>query len=110
MTATEHTVVLFLGVGILLLIATLIGMVLDRRAKAKGVISPTIENLNARIRAWWVMVAMMGIAVLLGGIAIIVLVAACSFLALREMLTLIQTRSADHFVLAGVFFIVLPAQ
>ena len=110
MTATEHTVVLFLGVGVLLLIATLIGMILDRRAKAKGVISPTIENLNARIRAWWVMVAMMGLAVLLGGIAIIVLVAICSFLALREMLTLIQTRSADHFVLAGVFFIVLPAQ
>ena len=110
MTATEHTIVLFVGIGVLLVIATAIGMVLDRRARTRGVISPTIENLNARIRAWWVMVAFMGVAVLLGGVAIIVLMAICSFLALREMLTLIQTRSADHFVLAGVFFIVLPAQ
>ena len=48
-------------------------------ARARGVISPTIENLNARIRAWWVMVAM-GVAAMLSGIAVIVLVAICSFL------------------------------
>lgn len=110
MTATEHTLVLFLGIGVLLVIATTIGLVLDRRGRARGAVSPTIENLNARIRAWWVMVAFMGVAVLLGGIAIIVLVGICSFLALREMLTLIHTRNGDHFALAGAFFIVLPAQ
>ena len=48
MTATEHTVMLFLGVGVLLLIASAIGFILHRRARARGVVSPTVENLNAR--------------------------------------------------------------
>ena len=40
---------LFAGIGALLLIASLIGFLLKRRAAEP---SPTIDNLNARIAAW----------------------------------------------------------
>ena len=102
-----HTLALFAGIGCILLLASIVGYVLDRRA---GGASATIENLNARIRAWWVMVALIGIAFAFGHTGVIVLFALCSFLALREFLTLIRTRRADHLAIAGAFFIVLPAQ
>ena len=44
----RHTLLLFAGIGALLLLASLIGFLLKRRA---GGPSPTIDNLNARIHA-----------------------------------------------------------
>jgi phosphatidate cytidylyltransferase len=110
MTTWEQTVALFGGIGALLVIASAVGFALDRKARRAGVVSATIENLNARIRAWWVMVVVATIAFMVGRIGIVVLGGLCSFLALREMLTLVQTRRGDHFAIAGAFFIVLPAQ
>jgi phosphatidate cytidylyltransferase len=103
-----HALALFTGILAFLAVASVIGWLLDRRAGPEG--SPGIDNLNARIRAWWVMVALMGAAFLLGKAGVILLFAFASFAALREFLTLTPTRRADHRTLFAMFFVVLPVQ
>jgi phosphatidate cytidylyltransferase len=97
------------GVLALLLVSSLIGWLLSLRATTdEGKV--TVRNLNARIRAWWMMVAVFGLAMATGGIGSIVLFALTSFLALREFITLTPTRSGDHRSLFWIFFIILPLQ
>jgi phosphatidate cytidylyltransferase len=109
MTAGEETLALFGGILAVLTAASLVGFVLARRQPADEP-SPVIENLNARIRAWWVMVALIGAAIALGKPGVIVLFALASFAALREFVTLTPTRRGDHYALAAAFFVVLPIQ
>ncbi|HEU5251225.1 MAG TPA: phosphatidate cytidylyltransferase [Thermoanaerobaculia bacterium] len=97
------------GVLALLVVASAIGAVLSRRAKTDAA-SATIANLNARIRAWWVMVAVFTIAVWTGEIGSIVLFALMSLLALREFVTLAPTRREDHRTLLWAFFVFTPLQ
>jgi phosphatidate cytidylyltransferase len=70
----------------------------------------TVENLNARINAWWGMVGLTALAFLAGNTGVTVLFAICSFAALREFLTLTNTKVADHWAIAAAAFIVLPVQ
>lgn len=102
-------VTLLVGLFGILVLASVIGYLLEKRLSPDGS-NPVIENLNDRIRAWWVMVAAMAIALIAGKIGVVVLFALCSFAALREFLTLTSTRRGDHWALAGAFFIVLPVQ
>lgn len=106
MIANHHAHMLFGGVLGVLLIASLIGYALHRRRPEDA----TIQNLNARIRAWWVMVALIAIAFAVGAGGVILLFVFASFAALREFLTLTPTRRGDHMALAASFFVVLPAQ
>jgi len=94
-------------VGGLLVLASLTGFLLARRA---GGPNPVIDNLNARITAWWGMVALMGLAFLAGRTGVVLLFALCSFAALREFLTLTRTGRADHWAMLAAFFVVLPVQ
>jgi phosphatidate cytidylyltransferase len=93
----------------LLAIASSVGWLLARRAhdekKAAGV-----ANLNARINAWWVMVAILAVAFLAGGTTTLVLFALASFFALREFITLTPSRPGDHLPLFLSFFVIIPAQ
>lgn len=107
MTAQADTIALFAGVLAALVLASAIGFALSRAPVAAG---PAVENLNARIKAWWAMVGLLGVAFALGETAVIVLFALASFTALREFLTLTPTRGGDHLALALAFFVVLPAQ
>lgn len=107
--ASPHLLTLLAAVGAILILATMIGQVLKRRIAPDGS-NPAIENLNARILAWWGMVALLGIAFLAGRAGVIVLFGFCSFAALREFLTLTARRRADHWGLAAGFFIILPLQ
>jgi phosphatidate cytidylyltransferase len=109
MTPLQQTYSLFFGVGIILVVASVVGFVLKWRV-ANDEPHPTIDNLNARIKAWWVMVIVIGIAFLAGRTGVILLFLFISFAALREFMTLTYTRSADYLALAAGFFIVLPAQ
>src|SRR6478735_3631761 len=93
------------GIMALLGVASLVGFLLEKHRP-----SETIRNLNARTRSWWVMVAVLGGALLLGRAAIIVLFAFLSFVALREFWTLAPSRRGDHRALFLSFFVVLPAQ
>lgn len=98
---------LLCGVGVLLTLATLTGWILQRRAKGDAS-RKVIENLNARIRAWWMMVAIFGVALMIGRIGSVVLFSLTSFLALREFITLTPTARGDHRTLFWAFFIILP--
>jgi phosphatidate cytidylyltransferase len=103
------TALLLVGVLVLLVIGTLAGIVLARSVKTEGG-RATVANLNARIRAWWVMVAVFAIAVGTGGVGSIVLFFLLSFLALREFMTLTPTARSDHAPLFWAFFILAPIQ
>ncbi|MGI9500931.1 MAG: phosphatidate cytidylyltransferase [Geminicoccaceae bacterium] len=102
-------VALFGGIGGILVLASAVGYLLQQRLSPDGSNS-VVENLNARIRAWWAMIILMGLAFLGGKAGVTILFAFCSFAALREFLTLTNTRRADHWALALTFFIVLPIQ
>lgn len=87
-------------------LASLIGYALKRSQP----LNPAIGNLNARIRSWWMMILIGGGALLAGRIAIILLFAFISFLALREFVTQVPVRRADHSALFVCFFLALPVQ
>lgn len=76
-----HTLMLFAGIGLILVLASLIGLILKRRTR--GAPNALIDNLNARINAWWVMVVVIGVAFWLGSGAVILLFYAVSFYALH---------------------------
>jgi phosphatidate cytidylyltransferase len=109
MTAAQQSLALFIGVAAVLIVASVVGYVLDRRFATEGP-NPAIDNLNSRIKAWWVMVAMLGIAFAFGKPGVIVLFALASLAALREFITLTPTRRGDHMAMAVAFFVVLPLQ
>jgi phosphatidate cytidylyltransferase len=100
---------LFGGVLVLLVVASVIGAVLKRTAKteaARGV----IDNLNARTKAWWKMSAIFGFTLVVGTTGSLVFFALLSFFALREYITLVPTRRGDHRTLFWTFFIITPLQ
>ena len=97
------------GVLGVLIVASILEAVLARRATSDAG-RATIANLNARIRAWWVMSAVFALAVLTRGVGSVLLFALISFLALREFITLVPTRHGDHRTLLWVFFVVMPVQ
>ncbi|KJJ98420.1 phosphatidate cytidylyltransferase [Pseudomonas sp. 21] len=104
----NQTWLLFGGIGAILVLASLVGAVL--RWKAPPGPHAVIDNLNARINAWWVMVAVIGCAFALGYWAVILLFYGVSFYALREFLTLMPTRRSDYPALVAAFYFVLPMQ
>jgi phosphatidate cytidylyltransferase len=108
-TASQATTLLFAGVAGVLLLATAIGALLKWRV-AQGAPHPVIDNLNARVNAWWVMVATIGLAFAFGKVGVLLLFYLISFYALREFVSLAYTRRGDHLALAAVFYVALPAQ
>lgn len=104
----RNTLLLFAGIGGILLVASLIGWVLKWRA-GPGPHS-VIDNLNARINAWWAMVLVIGFAFLFGNIGVVVLFYFVSFYALREFMTLTPTRRSDYPALVAAFYFALPMQ
>src|SRR3954451_2500825 len=109
MTATEQGIALFAGVVCVLVVASMIGFMLQRREATTGR-SAVIENLNSRIKIWWTILLAFWFAFWLGEAGAIALFGLASFASLREFLTLTPTRRADHLVLAIAFFVVLPFQ
>lgn len=74
---------LYLGITIFLVIASIIGAVLKVRVKGeKG--QATVDNMNARIKAWWVMVGVFAVANFAGLTATVILFFFLSLGALRE--------------------------
>src|SRR5450631_178705 len=100
---------LFIGVFATLALASVVGILL-KRFVAHAQPNPAIDNLNARVDAWWVMVVVLGIAFAFGKLGVTLLFAFISFIALREFVSLAYTRRGDHWALAVAFFVVLPLQ
>ncbi len=105
---TREAILLFLSLGGVLTLASLVAWRISARAADRS--SPTLVNLNQRIKAWWVMVAVIGLAFLFGHGGTTVLFALISFAALREFVTLTHTRRSDHIVLLVMFAVVIPVQ
>lgn len=103
----KDTLWLFLGIGCILLLASAVGFVLKRKCHESNSV---IDNLNARINAWWVMVLVIGVAFALGNIAVVTLFFLVSGFALREFITITPTTRNDYYALLFAFYIVLPVQ
>ncbi|HWL56747.1 MAG TPA: phosphatidate cytidylyltransferase [Paracoccus sp. (in: a-proteobacteria)] len=97
------------GIGAVLVTASVIGGLLRWHLSPDGR-NAAIENLNDRIRAWWVMAFAISVALLGGRGGVILLFAISSFAALREFMTLTNSTRADHRSLVAAFFVVLPVQ
>jgi len=97
------------GILVFLVLATVIARVLKGRARSESA-RATVDNLVARINAWWAMVLVFGLAIATGGYGSLVMFAIVSFLALREFMTLLPTRRADHRAMLWAFFLFLPLQ
>ena len=105
----RHFLMIVGGILAFLTVASVIGWLLAQRATSESG-RATVENLNARIRAWWVMVAVLAGSLALGWTTTIVLFGLLSFYALREFLSLTPTKPADHWPLLAAFYVFLPAQ
>ena len=97
------------GVMGLLVLASAIGWILSRRVTNDSHRS-TVANINARIRAWWVMAAVFMVSVATGPVGSILLFTLISFLALREFVTLAPTGPGDHRALFWCFFVATPLE
>lgn len=106
----QHTLLtLFGGIFAALALASLIGAVLKYRL-APGAPSGVIDNLNARIKAWWIMILLLAGTLWLGKPGVIILFAFVSFQSLREYISITYTRRGDHRALLWSFFFFLPLQ
>lgn len=69
-----------------------------------------LQTFNLRVRAWWMMCAILIAGFLVGYTATVVLFGVVSFWALREFITMTPTRRGDHRTLFWVFFLFTPLQ
>lgn len=109
MSAQQKFAWLMGGIVALLSFASLVGWLLSRAVRTPGN-RVVVENLVARVRAWWVMVAVFAAVFLIGRNATLVMFGLISFFALREFITLTPTRPGDHRPLSLAFFVIIPAQ
>ena len=106
----DRTIILLAVVLAVLAIAYGVGILLNRRQDST--LNPGIVRaFNSRVRAWWMMYAILIAAFLFPGYtATTILFGLISFWALREFITLTPTRIADHRALFWVFFLFTPLQ
>jgi phosphatidate cytidylyltransferase len=107
MNLDRDTLCLFGGLFVLLTVATAIGYYLRTTVQTDGG-RKVVENLVSRTRAWWSMCLVFGGALVIGGLAPVIMFALVSFVALREFVTLTPTRRGDHRPLFWAFFVILP--
>jgi len=105
--ADAAMVPMLIGIFCILLLSSLVTLILKFKLKStEG--KALVENLSARIKAWWVMIAVFLAATATGGAACLILFALTSFIALREYITLTPNCRADHGSLTWAFFVILP--
>jgi phosphatidate cytidylyltransferase len=61
------------------------------------------RNLRQRIGSWWVMIALLSAALLLGWPAVTLLFAVVSFIALREFLSIARMRPEDRLIVLAAY-------
>jgi len=101
LSATAQMGLLILAV---LIIATVIVAALERARPNKD-----FSELSARVRAWWVMAAVFLAAILVSNRISLVFFGLLSFWAMKEYITLLKTRPADHHALVFTF-LAIPIQ
>ena len=109
MSLTPQTQMLFGGVAAVLVLASAVGWVLKRRV-AHGQAHDAIDNLVARVNAWWVMVGVIVVAFVLGKWGVLALFAFVSVAALREYLQVAKVQAIDRKSVIYMFALFLPVQ
>ncbi len=105
----QKLMLLFGGVLALLILSSIVGNILKAR-RTTDARRTTVDNLNARIRAWWKMCAIFALSLMVGRAGSLVLFGLISFLAMREYMTLVPTHRGDHRTLFWSFFVIMPLQ
>ena len=100
---------LTLGITAVLSLASVVGALLKYRV-ARRLPHPVIDNLNSRIKSWWLMVLVLAGSIWLGRTAIILLFLCISLQSLREYVSITYSRRGDHRALVWSFFFFLPLQ
>ena len=98
---------IFLGILLVLILANLVGGWLKKRHPH----SYSVNNLNARIRSWWVMVVLLLLAFWFDRVGAIILFLGVSFAALRELCFYGLLPLQYYFVLIdwyGMFSVLIP--
>lgn len=99
---------LLAGIFGFLILASCLSLFLKKKVKTEDAKS-TVENLIARIKAWWVIVFVFSAAMLMGSAASILLFTFISVLALREFIGLNPSiKRSDRRALIWAFFVILP--
>jgi phosphatidate cytidylyltransferase len=103
--ALNTPTLILLGVVLAALaIAYGVGQILKRQPDTA--VNPAIvQTFNSRVRAWWMMCAILVATFLIGTWATVLLFGILSFWALREFITLTPTRMGDHRALFWVLFL-----
>lgn len=109
MTLENTLFSIFGGIFSVLALASTTGAILKTRL-APNACPSAVDNLNARINAWWVMIVFIAAAIWLGKGGIIALFIFISFQSLREFISLTHTRRGDHRALLWSFYFFLPLQ
>lgn len=91
-------------IGVVLVVATLVSETLARSRP-----SPATKEVRLRIRSWWLILVLFGVAVLGNRVTTLFFFAFVSFLALKEYFTLIPTRRVDRTLLFWVY-LAIPVQ
>jgi phosphatidate cytidylyltransferase len=91
----------FAGLAVVLVVASLAVLVLQRSKPDKD-----WTELRLRVQSWWVMIAVVALALALGWAAMTVLFAAISFVALREILSLAPLRREDRLIVLWAYLTV----
>jgi len=109
MSLTAQTQTLFGGVAAVLVVASIVGQVLKRRV-AKGQPHEAIDNLVARVNAWWIMVGVIAVAFFVGKWGVLALFAFISAAALREYVRVAKVQALDRKSVIYMFALFLPLQ
>lgn len=97
--------------AVLVLLGSAWGVVKILKRRPESGIDPAIlETFDLRVRAWWILFAVLAAAFLFGRTATLIMFGLISFWALREFITLTPTRPGDHRTLFWVFFLITPLQ
>jgi phosphatidate cytidylyltransferase len=100
---------LYLGIIVFLVLATIIGAILQWKVKSENG-KKTVENANARIKAWWVMIGVFAVANLAGLTATVLLFLFLSLVALKEFLSLTPAQPGDNKSRQLAFLVLTPLQ
>jgi phosphatidate cytidylyltransferase len=103
------TACLLTAVLIILAAANFVGVVLSRQPDS-SVNPAVVRAFILRVRAWWMMCAILVATILFPFVPTVFLFGLISFWALREFITMTPTRRGDHRTLFWVFFLFTPLQ
>lgn len=106
MAVQSQILALAIGTLVLLVAASIAGLFMRWRWPG----NQTVSNFNSRTISWWVMAALLALALWLGNPALVLLFAATSALALYEYLDVTDWRTHDRAAVWLAFLVILPVQ